>query len=98
MCTMEVHECLVQRALSWIEVRRLAVITRFAQCLAPGVRRLIRKATRETFSDLQVHRVVGGIAWVAIHSHRQELGIGDNEILREFAVSRKAAALVSDSR
>jgi hypothetical protein len=99
MRTMKVHQGLVERALSGIEVRCGAVITRFAQRLAPGVRRLIRKPARQAFSDLQVHRVIRGVARVAIHSHGQELGVGHNKILwKQFAVSRKTAALPRDSR
>ncbi len=94
---MELHEGFVERALSGIQIHCVPVISVFTQGLAPGIRRLIREAARQTFGDLQVHRMVGRIARVSIQSHGQELRIDHNEIFRkQLAISEKTAGLTGN--
>src|SRR5262245_46817170 len=95
---MERQQGMVVMVISRILIFETAVDAWFTQGAAPGIGKLIRKPVRESFGDLQGHRMIGRTARIRVLDYGRVLGIGNDEVVREAVLRHQAAGSSGNSR
>src|SRR4030095_1666161 len=71
----------------------------FTESTAPRVRRRTRNPVRQTFGQLQLQRVICGVAVIRVQRDAIELRVKDDEVFGEQpAVTDETSALTADVR